>query len=99
MSTEDFYSADFRDVMDAIKGYNERERLRFQNEWERTRWLATIGIQPYAGKGKKIKMTDLIQFDWEKTKKPKERIVTENQKEFRQRMDEWMRKQHGKNQA
>jgi len=44
-------------------------------------------------------MTDLIQFDWEKTEKPKERIVTEHQKEFRQRMDEWMRKQHGKNQA
>ena len=99
MSTEDFYSADFRDVMDAIKGYNERERLRFQNEWERTRWLATIGIQPYAGKGKKIKMTDLIQFDWEKTDKPKERTVSDKQKQWRERMDNWMRSQHGKNQA
>ena len=99
MSTEDFYSADFRDVMDAIKGYNERERLRFQNEWERTRWLATIGIQPYAGKGKKIKMTDLIQFDWEKTDKAKERTVSDKQKQWRERMDNWMRSQHGKNQA
>ena len=99
MSTEDFYSADFRDVMDAIKGYNEKERIRFQNEWERTRWLATIGIQPYAGKGKRIKMTDLIQFDWEKTGKPKERTVSDKQKQWRERMDNWMRSQHGKNQA
>ena len=95
MSAEDFYCADFRDVMDAIKGFNQMKQLEFRNRWEQTRWLATISLQPYSGKGKTIKMTDLIQFDWEKSEKPKARELTKEQIEWRKRMDAIMRKNHG----
>ena len=40
-------------------------------------------------------MTDLIVFDWEKEEKPVKREMTEAQKEYRRRMDEFMKKQHG----
>jgi len=95
MSNQDFLDSDFVVVMDAIKGFNQMKQLEFRNSWEQTRWLATIGLQPYSGKGKTIKMTDLIQFDWEKEGKPIKREMTQAQKEYRRRMDEFMKKQHG----
>jgi len=95
MSNQDFLDSDFVVVMDAIKGFNQMKQLEFRSQWEQTRWLATIGLQPYSGKGKTIKMTDLIVFDWEKEEKPVKREMTEAQKEYRRRMDEFMKKQHG----
>ena len=73
MSNQDFLDSDFVVVMDAIKGFNQMKQLEFRNKWEQTRWLAAIGLQPYSGKGKAIKMTDLIVFDWEREEKPKTR--------------------------
>ena len=95
MSNQDFLDSDFVVVMDAIKGFNQMKQLEFRNKWEQTRWLATISLQPYSGKGKTIKMTDLIQFDWEKQEKPKTRELSKDQIEWRKRMDAIMRKNHG----
>lgn len=95
MSNKDFLDSDFNVVMDAISGYNKKETEKYRADWERTRWLATISLQPYSSKGKSIKMQDLAVFAWEKTEKPQERIVSEHQKEWRRRMDELMKRQHG----
>ena len=95
MSNEDFLNSDFKEVLDAIKGFQIYEQNKFRNQWEQTRWLATISLQPYSGKGKTIKMTDLIQFDWEKQEKPKTRELSKEQIEWRKRMDAIMRKNHG----
>jgi len=95
MSNQDFLDCDFVVVMDAIKGFNLMKQLEFRNRWEQTRWLATIGLQPYSSKGKTIKMKDLIVFDWEKDEKPVVKQLSEAQKQYRERMDAFMKKQHG----
>ena len=35
-------------------------------EWERTRWLCAVLLQPHRKKGTSIKPYDIIKFDWEK---------------------------------
>ena len=55
MSNQDFLDSDFVVVMDAIKGFNEMKKLEFRSQWEQTRWLATIGLQPYSGKAKQLR--------------------------------------------
>ena len=52
-------------------------------------------LQPHLGKGKSLKLTDLIQFEWENDTKPKKREISKEQLEWRQRMDEFMKKQLG----
>ena len=48
------------------KGFEEMYKRNERNEWERTRWLASIVLQPHAKQGKTIKPTDFFKFDDEK---------------------------------
>jgi len=48
-----------------IQGYDDREQQKYQQEWERVRWLACMSIIPHAKQGKRIKPTDLVKFPWE----------------------------------
>ena len=59
-----------------LEGLREAQTQDFRNEWERTRWLATIILSPHAKKGKGIKPKDLIEFEWEKPKLNVVEIVT-----------------------
>jgi len=95
MSYSDFIDAELVVVMDVIAGYKERIELQMRMIWEQTLWLAAIGLQPQLSKGKSLKLQELIKFDWEADMKPTKRVLTEEQLEYRRRMDEFMRKQHG----
>ena len=59
-----------------LEGLREAQTQQFRNDWERTRWLATIILSPHAKKGKGIKPTDRIKFDWEQPKMNVVEIVT-----------------------
>ena len=59
-----------------LEGIREAQTQEFRNDWERTRWLATIILSPHAKKGKAIKPKDLIKFDWEKPELNIVEIVT-----------------------
>jgi hypothetical protein len=95
MSNEDFLNADFVTVMDAINGYNKQKESEIKTSWEQTRWLGAIMLQPHLGKGKSLKLTDLIRFEWEGDTKPIKRELSKEQLEWRRRMDEFMKKQSG----
>jgi hypothetical protein len=49
-----------------LEGVRNAQTQQFRNEWERTRWLATVMLSPHGKKGRPIKPKDLITFDWEK---------------------------------
>jgi hypothetical protein len=49
-----------------MRGYAEEQEQRYIAEWERTRWLATMLIQPHAKKGQRITPERLAVFPWEK---------------------------------
>ena len=53
----------------AVKGFRRKQEWEQQQEWERARWMATMGLQPHLQKGKRLKPTDLVEFPWEKRKK------------------------------
>lgn len=53
----------------AVSGFQKMSEIRERGDWERTRWLATILLQPHMKKGKELKPTDLAQFPWEQKQK------------------------------
>tara|TARA_R100000278_G_C5472470_1_gene164981 strand:+ start:917 stop:1213 length:297 start_codon:yes stop_codon:yes gene_type:complete len=53
----------------AQHGMWEKWELESQGEWERTRWLACVIINPHVKKN--LKPTDLTKFPWEMKKKEK----------------------------
>ncbi len=54
---------EFRHIYDA---YRQTQETEYRNEWERTRMLASIAIQPHVKK--KIEPRKLLPFPWEKRK-------------------------------
>ncbi len=59
-----------------LEGIRYAQTQQFRNEWERTRWLATVILSPHAKKGKGVKPKDLITFEWEKPELNVVEIVT-----------------------
>jgi hypothetical protein len=59
-----------------LEGLRNAQTQQFRNDWERTRWLATIILSPHAKKGRAIKPKDLITFEWEKTELNVVEVVT-----------------------
>ena len=49
-----------------MDGFYELENIRERGKWERTRWQTTLLLNIQIAKGKKIKPTDLIEFEWDK---------------------------------
>lgn len=52
----------------AVRGFHELNEIREQQNWERTRWLATIMLQPHSKKS--LRPNQIATFPWEqKTKR------------------------------
>ena len=69
-----FYDLLPREWANLVDGWNERQNRMMQSEWERTRWMTTILINPHTKK--RIKATDLILFPWENEPKKNRRVWT-----------------------
>jgi len=66
-----FYDMTFDEFVMAAQGMHQWEEMQQRQEWERTRWSATLALQPHSKKGSRIKPTDLCIFPWEKKSKGK----------------------------
>lgn len=60
-----FYDMLFEEFIAAWRGMNDREEMRQRQEWERTRWAATVALAPHGKQGQRIKPQDLCIFPWE----------------------------------
>jgi len=74
MSVSDFWDSELRDVFNVVNGYNRREEHLMRERWERTRWQTAVMLSPHAKKNKPIKVTDLLEFPWEKKDKRKFKV-------------------------
>jgi len=84
-----FYDMTFVEFCAAAQGNAKDEEQKQQMEWERTRWLGSMIMQPHLKKGRKLQPKDLMQFPWEKPKAKAEKLTKE---ELRQRIlerDQW----------
>lgn len=51
-------------------------------DWERCRWSTAYLLQPHSKKGKKIKPTDLIKFDWDKKENKRKKLTAQEIKQI-----------------
>lgn len=66
LSPTSFYDMTLPEFLLAAQGFHDLEENRERNHWERTRWLATLMLQPHAKKGTRMKPTDIAKFPWDK---------------------------------
>lgn len=78
MSEDEFWDMLPRTFYNKQHGFFEHHEYLQREEWERTRWLAGMNIQPHLKKGTKMKPTDLCRFPWDP--KPKSSKLDEKQK-------------------
>ena len=69
MQVDEFYDMLPKHFWLKMDGFNELENIRQRAEWERCRWQTAMLLNVHTKKGKTIKPTDLIEFDWDKKKK------------------------------
>ena len=69
MKVDDFYDMLPREFWNKLEGFYELENIRQRSDWERTRWSTCLLLNIHIAKGKSIKPTDLIKFDWENEEK------------------------------
>ena len=88
MRVEDFYDMIPKHFFNKLNGFFELEQMRERNEWERTRWHTCYLLNIQIAKGKKLKLTDLIEFEWDK----KEEVDFEklkNKAEYIKKLEEY----------
>ena len=91
LSPSAFYSITLEEFNDAVIGYNRAQEMKERGEWERTRWLGTLVLQPHLRKGRKLQPKDLAEFPWEKPLKTndKRRLTAQELLDEIQMRDGW----------
>lgn len=91
MDVDVFYDMLPKHFWNKMDGFNDLENLRQRSEWERCRWQTAYLLMPHTGKGKTMKPTDLIKFDWDKTSKEVDFEKLKERAEYIKKLEE-----HGK---
>ena len=82
LSVEEFWDLTPREFNNRLAGFFELQQVNQRMEWERCRWQTCYLLQPHSGKGKKIKPTDLIRFDWDKKDKKIKKLTAQELKQM-----------------
>lgn len=69
MGVDEFYDYLPKHFWNKLDGFYEIENIKERANWERTRWQTTLLLNIQLAKGKKLKPTDLIEFEWDKKQK------------------------------
>ena len=69
MGVKEFYDYLPKHFWNKLDGFYEIENIKERANWERTRWQTTLLLNIQIAKGKKLKPTDLIEFEWDKKQK------------------------------
>jgi len=91
MGVNEFYDYLPKHFWNKLDGFYELENIRERSKWERTRWQTTLLLNIQIAKGKKIKPTDLIEFEWDKKDKKIDYEKLKEKAEYIKKMSE-----HGK---
>ena len=89
LSPSAFWSMTFDELSLALEANRETVEMQERYEWERTRWLATIFMQPHLRKGRKLRPKDLMQFPWERPKQNARNLTKEQLLQEIKERDEW----------
>jgi len=92
-SLSDFQASAPADVLRALHWRQYFEEQREKAEWERTRWLGYLLLQPYDSKRKLKQPSDIVKFGWEVEERKPE---TDDEREERLRLFRKMDALHNK---
>lgn len=67
MTLTDVYILDMEELNAIIRSWANHEDMLYRDRWERTRFLAHCALTPYSKK--KLKLTDILCFEWDKPEK------------------------------
>jgi len=88
MSVKEFYDMLPKHFFNKLNGFFDLEQMRERNEWERCRWSTCYLLNIQIAKGKKLKLTDLIEFDWDKKKEEVDFEELKNRAEYIKKLSE-----------
>ena len=89
LSPSAFWEMTFGELSLALEANRETAEMQERFEWERTRWLATIYMQPHLRKGRKLRPKDMMQFPWERPKQNAKKLTKEELIQAIKERDEW----------
>lgn len=72
MKPEDFFNMLPKYFWKKLDGFYNNISRNQRYEWERIRWQTTLLLNVHTDKGKTLKATDLIEFNWDKKESKKE---------------------------
>jgi len=84
----------FRAVLLRLWGHARNQELAERAAWERTRWLATLLLQPHTRKGQRLQPKDLAVFPWERRRR--KQLSREEYERIQAFFDKWHAQEHGK---
>lgn len=61
-----------REMFYAMRGYFDQQRFIQQQAWERTRWTTWHLLNIQIPSNSKLKLTDLVEFEWEREERRKQ---------------------------
>ena len=88
MGVDEFYDYLPKHFWNKLDGFYELENIREKGRWERTRWQTTLLLNIQIAKSKKLKPTDLIEFEWDKKQKEIDYKKLKEKAEFIKKMSE-----------
>lgn len=87
MSLDDFCNCEFDEFESIVRAWQEMRDGNMRGEWERTRTLAAISIQPHVKK--KVTPRQLIPLPWDRqTQKQSRKAPEQTPEERRRRFEE-----------
>ena len=66
LGVEEFYNLTFEEFAEITAAYFKKEERVYKNGWEQARFVAYYSLVPHQGKNKRLKLTDVVRFEWEK---------------------------------
>ena len=92
MGVDEFYDYLPKHFWNKLDGFYELENIRERSKWERTRWQTTLLLNIQIAKGKKLKPTDLIEFEWDKKQKEIDYKKLKEKAEYIKKLSEYKSK-------
>tara|TARA_R110002020_G_scaffold28401_6_gene90647 strand:- start:8079 stop:8354 length:276 start_codon:yes stop_codon:yes gene_type:complete len=89
MNVDDFYDMLPREFWNKVDGFYELENMRHRSDWERTRWSTCLLLNIQMAKGKRLKPTDLIKFEWDKEENKIDFEDLKNKAEYIKKLEEY----------
>ena len=90
LSFDDFCRLTLTEFNETYKAYQSKQETEYRDEWQRTRMLAAIIIQPHCKK--KVTPEKLLPFPWEKQEKKKTDQPQPTAEESRRRFEQLIKK-------